>query len=146
MNLRKLATLAGVALFASCGDVALARGMKAFGAISLAHWTSIFSALLSPWVILGICLLLAFFVSYLSALSFADLTYVLPATSLGYIVMALLAKFFLHENISILRWTGILLIALGVGFVARGPALTLDHERSADLAGNVHHAPARGES
>ena len=75
--------------------------------------------------------MLGFFASYLSALSWADLTYVLPATAIGYVVLALIAKFYLHEHISLMRWAGILLITAGVGFVATGPALT---EREEDLA------------
>lgn len=124
MSFRKLATLAGVVFFGAFGDTALSRGMKAVGAVSLERWTDVIAAIFTPWVGVGILLLLAFFASYLAALSFADLTYVLPATSVGYIVMALLAKFFLHEHISLLRWLGILLIAAGVGFVAGGPAHT----------------------
>src|SRR5690348_6403369 len=100
--------------------------MKAVGALSLSHASEAISAIFTPWVGTGIILLLAFFASYLAALSFADLTYVLPATSIGYILMALLARFFLHENISPFRWAGIALIALGVGFVTRGPARTDD--------------------
>jgi drug/metabolite transporter (DMT)-like permease len=49
---------------------------------------------------------------------------VLPATSIGYILLALVAKFGLHEQVSIMRWVGITLISGGVGFVAGGPALT----------------------
>jgi uncharacterized membrane protein len=124
VTIRKQATLAGVVIFGALGDVALSRGMKSVGALSLSNWTEVVSALFTPWVGAGIILLLAFFASYLAALSFADLTYVLPATAVGYILMALLAKFFLHENISAWRWAGIALIALGVGFVTRGPAKT----------------------
>ncbi len=124
MNLRKQATLAGVVLFGAFGDVALSRGMKLVGALSLNNWTQVIQAIFTPWVGAGILLLLAFFVSYLTALSFADLTYVLPATAVGYILMALLAKFFLHETISSWRWAGIALIAAGVGFVTAGPAKT----------------------
>lgn len=126
VNLRKQAILAGVVVFGAFGDVALSRGMKSVGALSLGHWTEVISAIFTPWVGAGILLLLAFFASYLTALSFADLTYVLPATAVGYILMALLAKFFLHENISPWRWAGIALIAVGVGFVTAGPAKTAD--------------------
>jgi drug/metabolite transporter (DMT)-like permease len=124
VTIRKQATLAGVVIFGALGDVALSRGMKSVGALSLSNWTDVIPALVTPWVAAGIVLLLAFFASYLAALSFADLTYVLPATAVGYILMAVLAKFFLHENISAWRWAGIALIALGVGFVTRGPAKT----------------------
>jgi drug/metabolite transporter (DMT)-like permease len=99
--------------------------MKQVGAVTFDNLSALIHAIFSPWIAVGIVLLIAFFVSYLSALSFADLTYVLPATSVSYIVMALLAHFFLHEQVSLMRWSGILLIALGVGFVARGPAVTV---------------------
>jgi drug/metabolite transporter (DMT)-like permease len=98
--------------------------MKQVGAISLHHPGALILALLNPWVALGILFLLGFFASYMMALSWADLTYVLPATSLGYVLLALIARFMLHEQISLLRWLGILLISAGVGFVTRGPALT----------------------
>ena len=69
-------------------------------------------------------MLIGFFASYLTALSWADLTFVLPATAFGYVIIALLARFWLHESISLERWAGIVLVTLGVGFVAQGPSLT----------------------
>lgn len=107
----------------------LSHGMKQAGNISLSHLQNIILALLNPWVAVGILLLLAFFAAYMNALSWADLTYVLPATSLGYVLLALAAKFVLHEQVSPLRWLGIALISGGVGFVAGGPALT-SHKHS----------------
>jgi drug/metabolite transporter (DMT)-like permease len=133
VSLRKFATLAGVVIFGSLGDVCLKHGMSAFPQITLANWPILFHAIFSPKVALGIALLIAFFACYLSSLSFADLTYVLPATSVGYIGMAFLARFVLHEQISPMRWAGILLIALGVGFVARGPSLTVEPSPAANV-------------
>ena len=78
----------------------------------------------TPWIAFGIALLIGFFASYLTALSWADLTFVLPATAFGNVIVALLARFWLNEPISIERWAGILLITLGVGFIAQGPSLT----------------------
>jgi len=126
---RKVATLLGVVLFGSFGDVALASGMKSMPAVDVHHLGALLVALTHPWVILGILLLLGFFSTYLSALSFADLTYVLPATSVGYVIMALLGRFFLHEDVSVFRWFGVALITVGVGFVAGGPALTVHHHQ-----------------
>ena len=126
---RKITTLAAIVLFGSLGDVSLARGMKTMPPVELTNLGSLITALANPWVIVGILLLLGFFSSYLSALSFADLTFVLPATSIGYVNMALLGRFFLHEQVSVFRWTGVVLITLGVGFVAGGPALTVNPER-----------------
>src|SRR5438067_10575106 len=98
--------------------------MKDLGAISLYHWEKVIFAVTHPWVALGVLLLLAFFAAYMTALSWADLTYVLPATSIGYVLLAFIAKFLLHEHVTTTRWLGIALIAAGVGFVTQGPALT----------------------
>lgn len=102
----------------------LAHGMKQTGSIDVHHLHTVIFAVTNPWVAIGILLLLAFFASYMNALSWADLTYVLPATSLGYVLLALVARFILHEQVSALRWMGIALISGGVSFVAGGPALT----------------------
>jgi drug/metabolite transporter (DMT)-like permease len=124
VTLRKYLVLAGITVFGTAGDSLLARGMKEIGGISLYHLHSLLLAILNPWVAAGIVLLLAFFASYMSALSWADLTYVLPATSLGYVLVALIARFGFHEAISPTRWLGIALITAGVGFVAAGPSVT----------------------
>lgn len=124
MNFRKYLVLAGVTLFGAAGDSLLSRGMKEVGNVSMHHLPALIFSILNPWVALGILFLLGFFATYMTALSWADLTYVLPATSLGYVLLALMAKFFLHEQVSTARWAGILLIASGVGFVATGPSLT----------------------
>jgi drug/metabolite transporter (DMT)-like permease len=127
VTFRKYLVLAGVTVFAAAGDSVLSHGMKQAGTISIHHLQGVILAILNPWVAVGIVLLLAFFASYMNALSWADLTYVLPATSLGYVLLALVAKFALHEQVSPLRWLGIALISGGVGFVAGGPALTAQH-------------------
>lgn len=134
VSLRKYLVLAGVTVFAAAGDSMLSHGMKQTGSVSLHHLQSIILAVLNPWVAVGILLLLAFFAAYMNALSWADLTYVLPATSLGYVLLALVAKFALHEQISLMRWLGIALISGGVGFVAGGPALTSPGHRHDDAS------------
>ena len=126
MTFRRYLVLAVITLTASCGDTFLSRGMKTMGPVSLAHPGELIHSIFSPWVAAGIVLLIGFFASYLSALSWADLTYVLPASSLGYVIMALLARFWLHEHVPATRWLGVLLITAGVGFVTRGPSYT-DH-------------------
>jgi len=146
MSLRKLITLGGVSFFAAIGDVCLSRGMKDIGAVTFGNLGVLIHAVFSPWVAIGILFLIAFFTSYLSALSFADLTYVLPATSVSYIVMALLAKFYLHEQISWIRWSGILLIALGVGFIAKGPSITVAATPQGAIPDSVPSTSARGEA
>jgi drug/metabolite transporter (DMT)-like permease len=121
---RQYLILGLVAVSAPLGDSCLSRGMAAMPAITLAHPASLIAAVFTPWIALGIALLIGFFASYLTALSWADLTFVLPATAFGYGIIGLLARFWLHESISLERWAGILFIMLGVGFVAQGPSLT----------------------
>ena len=116
--------LALVAICAPLGDTCLSRGMTRLPPISLSQPLSLIGSVFTPWIAAGIALLICFFSSYLTALSWADLTYVLPATAFGNVIVALLSKYWLHEAISWQRWAGIILITLGVGFVAQGPSLT----------------------
>lgn len=124
MSFNRYLILAVVTLTGAFGDTFLDVGMKRLGPVPLSHLGLLIAALRTPWIVGGIVLLLGFFASYLTALSWADLTFVLPATSLGYAVVAVLSKFWLHEQISTARWIGVLLIMAGVGFVAQGPAYT----------------------
>jgi drug/metabolite transporter (DMT)-like permease len=133
VNFRKYLVLAGVTVFAAAGDSMLSHGMKQVGSVSLHHLQGAIFAILNPWVAIGILLLLAFFATYMTALSWADLTYVLPATSLGYVLLALVARFVLHEHVSPLRWLGIAFITGGVGFIAGGPELTKHPEVHGDV-------------
>lgn len=121
---RQYLILALVALCAPLGDTCLSRGMTHLPPITLAHPATLIAAVFTPWIAVGIALLIGFFASYLTALSWADLTFVLPATAFGNVIVALLSRFWLHEAISAQRWLGIVLITIGVGFVANGPSLT----------------------
>jgi drug/metabolite transporter (DMT)-like permease len=75
--------------------------------------------LFNPWVALGVTLLILWLLSHMALLSWADLSYVLPVTSVGYVLAAVVGRVFLHEQISWVRWAGILFIMLGVWMVAR---------------------------
>lgn len=127
---RQYLILAFVSVSAPLGDTCLSRGMTQMPAITLAHPLALISAVFTPWVAAGIALLIGFFASYLTALSWADLTFVLPATALGNMIVEVLARFALHEPVSLERWIGVTLITVGVGFVAQGPART-EHPRPA---------------
>jgi drug/metabolite transporter (DMT)-like permease len=121
---RQYLILAFVSISAPLGDTLLSRGMTEMPAILLAHPGALIAAVFTPWIAAGIALLILFFATYLTALSWADLTFVLPATALGNVLVALLSRFWLHETISLERWAGIVLITLGVGYVAQGPSRT----------------------
>jgi drug/metabolite transporter (DMT)-like permease len=98
--------------------------IRQIGPISPSHWWLVFEAATNLYVLLGVVLLIVFFASYLVALSWADLTYVIPTTSLGYVLVPLVSRFYLGEHVSLARWSGIALICLGVAVVAGGPSRT----------------------
>ena len=116
--------LIAVMFTASVGDALLARGMTQVGSIDPHHLRLLLHALVNPFVAGGILVLAGFFATYMTALSFADLTFVMPATAFSQVVTALLSRFWLHEHLSLSRWTGILLIFSAVGFVAASPPRT----------------------
>src|SRR5262249_10233793 len=89
---------------------------------------SYISAIFSPWVSFGICLLILWLLARMALLSWADLSYVLPVTSLGYVANALIGRFFLHEQIAPARWFGTLLIIAGTTLVG------LSHPQTSKLA------------
>lgn len=68
---------------------------------------------------LGIALLLAYFVAFLVVLSWADYSYVQPAASLSYLIVAVLARYVLHETVTPLRWLGVIIVCSGVFIVGR---------------------------
>ena len=107
------------------GNLMLGKGMKNIGKIttevsSPSEFIHVFVRILSSGTIwLGIASLLTFFVAYMLVLSWADYSYVQPASSMAYLVVALLATLLLGEVVSPLRWAGIAVICLGVFVVGR---------------------------
>ncbi len=124
MTPRRYLLLLIVAVTAPLGDTLLAVGMRQLPPVSVAHPEELLHAIANPHVALGIAMLIGFFASYTAALSWADLTFVLPTTSIGNVLVALLSRFWLHEHITPARWLGILLITAGVGFVANSNPTT----------------------
>ena len=115
-------------IFAPLGNVLLGKGMKNVGSVvswepsRLPHIISL--VLTSGYVWLGIASLLTFFVAYMLILSWADFSYVQPASSMALLVVALLGYFYLGERISALHWAGIVVICLGVLVVGNTPPRT----------------------
>ena len=99
------------------GNFSLARGMRGRATVSPLDYIV---AIFSPWVMLGVSLLILWLLSRMALLSWADLSYVLPVTSLGYVASALLGRFLLNEQITPLRWAGTLLIVGGTILVGLG--------------------------
>ncbi|HTW47034.1 MAG TPA: hypothetical protein VMD92_03735 [Acidobacteriaceae bacterium] len=105
------------------GNVLLGRGMKHAGPLSLwplpALLHTAYAVFSTPIIWCGIASLIVFFVSWMLALSWADYSFVRPASSLAYGIVALLGWIMLGEHVSLLRWAGIAVICLGVVVVGR---------------------------
>ncbi len=100
------------------GNFFMKRGMPDRLDTPLEYITTLFR----PWVSLGVLLLILWLLSRMALLSWADLSYVLPVTSIGYVLVALAGKVWLNEQISGKRWAGIVLIMAGVALVSFGTA------------------------
>jgi drug/metabolite transporter (DMT)-like permease len=100
------------------GNFFMKRGMPAELGSPIQYVTVLFQ----PWVALGVVLLMLWTASRMALLSWADLSYVLPVTSVGYVLVALAGRMLLHEQITPKRWMGILLIMTGVALVSGGSA------------------------
>jgi drug/metabolite transporter (DMT)-like permease len=116
-----------VVLSNAFGDFFMKRGMP--DSARLTSPLDYIGMLFQPWVTLGVVLLVLWQLSRMALLSWADLSYVLPVTSIGYVVVALIGKVLLHETITGRRWAGIVLIMGGVALVSGGSVIsTLPHE------------------
>jgi drug/metabolite transporter (DMT)-like permease len=130
LHLKTYCMLLIMVLFAPLGNVLLGKGMRSVG--SAVSWTPsqlphILSLVLkSGYIWLGIASLLTFFVAYMLILSWADFSYVQPASSITLLVVALLGYFYLGERISPLHWAGIVIICLGVFVVGNTPPRTTE--------------------
>ena len=115
-------------IFGPLGNVLLGKGMKRIGPASsgtLAQALELLSRVLTSGTIwLGIGSLITFFVAYMLVLSWADYSYVQPASSAAYGMVALLAHFLLREVVTPTRWIGVLVICLGVLVVGYTPPRT----------------------
>jgi uncharacterized membrane protein len=122
-----------VVLFAPLGNVFLSKGMKTVGTLSLHQPSDIihvfWQVFSCPFIWIGIGFLLLFFIAYLLVLSWADYSFVQPASATSYGVVAILGHFALKEPISIVRWIGVAVICLGVLVVGNTqPRTTRHHE------------------
>ena len=104
----------------SVGETLLTKGMKQTGAGGL--WQVALAAITNRYVVIGTLLMTVYFGMYMAALKMAPLSFVLPLTAFSFIIGGLLAKFYLHEDVSPMKWAGYVVIMLGVMLVGIGEA------------------------
>jgi uncharacterized membrane protein len=122
IRIKTLVMILAMVVCANAGDLMLKRGMTKIGAveISASGLQHAFLATVTNGTIwIGILFLAGFMLSYMTVLSWADYSYVMPAGAFGYALLTLLAVVFLHETVSPRRWIGVVLICVGVLLVGQ---------------------------
>jgi uncharacterized membrane protein len=117
-----------IVMFNPLGNAFLREGMNrtgaparwTFQALALFFWRAFQSG--AVWI--GMSLLMLFLISYMLVLSWADYSYVLPASAISYVVVTLLGSVVLGEHVPFERWIGIGLICAGAAFVGRTSPVT----------------------
>ena len=131
LRIKTLAMVLAIVVCANIGDLTMKRGMTEIGAVDLTaagleHAFRLTLTNAKIWI--GICFLLGFMASYMTVLSWADYSYVMPVGAFGYAILTLLAVVVLHEHVSARRWIGVALVCIGVLLVGRTkPSTTETH-------------------
>jgi uncharacterized membrane protein len=109
------------------GVVLLSRGLKEIGELEKANVAGVLGlvrrGLMNPSILLGVGFEAMFFGALLYLLSQRDVSLIWPLTSLGFVITAVAARWILHEHVSWVRWSGIVLIVLGAVLVSYSEAM-----------------------
>jgi drug/metabolite transporter (DMT)-like permease len=124
-------------VFEALGVVLISRGLKCIGPIEPWTWAAAgrlaAKGLTQPSLMLGILFEAIFFGILLYLLAQRDVSLVWPLTSLGFVLTALMARFLLGEQISMVRWTGVILIMLGAALVSWSELLKTEQNQPASV-------------
>jgi drug/metabolite transporter (DMT)-like permease len=114
--------IALVVLGGSVGDVFITKGMKQVGEIATLNLRELLRiagrTLANKWFLVGVWFMTVSFFAFLAVLSWADLSLVLPATSISFVITTIGAKLYLKETISPVRWAGIVMVCIGVALIS----------------------------
>jgi uncharacterized membrane protein len=123
--------------FEAVGVVLLSRGLKQIGSIDTVNLGGIIDlarrGMTNPSILLGVAFEAVFFVMLLYLLSQRDVSLIWPLTSLGFVITAFAARWILHEQVSWVRWGGVILIVCGATLVSYSELLKSRSDSSAPL-------------
>jgi uncharacterized membrane protein len=123
-----------VVLLNNLGNLSLAVGLRSLSKALGLDPLDYVRAMLNPFVALGVGLLVLWLLTRMALLSWADLSFVVPVTSVGYIVGVALAKLFLNEAVGPHQWLATILIAGGAALAGSAAAKTESLTKSETLA------------
>ena len=122
LRVKTLTLVLMLVICANVGDLTLKRGMTEIGSVELtaAGLARALPLTVTSWKIwVGIAFLVGFMASYMTVLSWADYSYVMPIGAFGYALLTLFAVVFLHEQVSVQRWLGVIVVCIGVLLVGQ---------------------------
>jgi uncharacterized membrane protein len=122
IRIKTMVMILAMVVCANAGDLMLKRGMIKIGAVEISQpglQYAFLATITNGTIWIGIVFLAGFMLSYMTVLSWADYSYVMPAGAFGYALLTLLAVVFLHETVSPRRWIGVVLICVGVLLVGQ---------------------------
>lgn len=131
LHLKTRVLTAIVVLANVLGNFLMSWGLKQRGTALGGSALEYVKVMADPWVAGGISLLILWLLTRMALLSWADLSYVVPITSIGYVLTALLGRAFLGEQVSGPRWAGTLLIVAGIALVGSTSVRTTEPEARA---------------
>ncbi|GAB4565398.1 MAG: SMR family transporter [Anaerolineae bacterium] len=104
------------------GQFLLKRGMSQVGVIrndlSIIPETAL-KVITTPALIGGLVAYALSSIFWLVVLSRVDLSYAYPILSLGYVLVVLISWLLLGENVTWMRWAGVVVVCFGVWLVSR---------------------------
>ncbi len=102
------------------GQLFMKQGMMMFGQFPVSQIiVKLFPMLFQPYVFIGFVCFAVSSVFWLAVLSRIDLSLAYPLVSIAYVATAIFSAFVFKENISLIRWLGIVVICIGVFLVSR---------------------------
>lgn len=118
----KILTILLIALvFEAVGVVLLSKGLKQIGEAKQITASQVVSlvgrGLTNVNILLGVLFEAIFFAGLLVLMSKSDVSVIWPLTALGFVLTTLAAKFILHEDVSMIRWAGVILIMAGAALI-----------------------------
>jgi len=134
LRIKTLTVVLVMVVCANLGDLMLKRGMLQIGAVQISAvgiWHALLSTIHNGTIWLGILFLIGFTLCYMTAVSWADYSYVMPAGAFGYAIQTVLAVIILHEAVNAQRWIGVVLIVTGVLLVGQTHPTTTETKTAA---------------
>jgi len=109
-------------VFESTGVILLKKGMTHIGDMNGVTAAEIFRVVkagaTNPQILLGVFFEALFFICLLILMSKSDISFLWPLTALSFVFTTFAAMWFLGEQVSDVRWIGVLLIVVGAAFIS----------------------------